>query len=104
MFSNPFTLAISATKYCSVMITVIVQEFMNVSKKELSTPRTDNRYLLPLLFTLITTKLIYADFAAHRTIIPIIVNLSDKMFCGQSIFLEYLKNPLSRNTHKPGYF
>jgi hypothetical protein len=36
VFSDPFALAVSATKYRIAMITVVSKEFVNISEKKLS--------------------------------------------------------------------
>jgi hypothetical protein len=104
MCSNPSALAISAAKYSITMITVVSKELVYIPEKKPPTSCTDNWDLLPLLFAFITTKLVCADFAAHKTAIPIFINLPDKMFGRQPFFLQYLKNPLSGDTDNPGYF
>jgi hypothetical protein len=104
MCSNPSASAISAAKYSVTMIMVVSKELVYIPEKKPPTSCTDNWDLLPLLFAFITTKLVCADFAAHKTAIPIFINLPDKMFGRQPFFLQYLKNPLSGDTDNPGYF
>jgi hypothetical protein len=62
------------------MVTIISEEFMNISEKKLSASCTNDRDLLPLLLAFITAKFICTDFAAYKTIILIFINRPDKMF------------------------
>ena len=87
MCSNPSALAISAAKYSIAMIAVVSKEFVNISEKKLSASCTDNGDLLPLLFAFVTTKLVCANFATHKTVILVFINPLDHMFGGQSFFL-----------------
>jgi len=86
-FSNPFALAISATKDSIAMITVGSKEFVNISGKKLSASSTNNWDLLPLLLAFFATKLIGADFTAFKTFILVFINLPDKMSSWQTFLL-----------------
>jgi hypothetical protein len=94
MCSNPSASAISAAKYSVTMIMVVSKELVYIPEKKPPTSCTDNWDLLPLLFAFITTKLVCADFAAHKTAILVFINLPSEMLGRQTVFLQYLKYAL----------
>jgi hypothetical protein len=83
-----------ATEQTFIVAAVVMHQLSYIPEKKLTAACTDNRNLLPFLFTFITAKFLGTDSTAYWTAVLTFHN-TNITFGRKSLFLQYLKNTLS---------